>query len=174
MANGGSPAGFVCPQRRTYAITKPGSPTTSGKDVHAWIRRFQKQAPALGMSLAPTGERFVVADFVSHALGMLESIGWIAARRFLFSGLRFQLLGWPAFLSSAEAVPPHLDQRGCNSERSRSGLQRTPLAPGRVRYRSRIMSLARLNTNQPRQISKNRIVETRSEERSEIGIRLYV
>jgi hypothetical protein len=81
------------------------------------------------MSLAPTGERFVVGRFLSHALGMLESIGWIAARRFLFSRLRFQLLGWPAFLSSAEAVPPHLDQRGCNSERSRSGLQRAPLAP---------------------------------------------
>jgi hypothetical protein len=29
---------------------------------------------------------------------MLQSIGWIAAHRFLFVDLRFHLLGWPAFL----------------------------------------------------------------------------
>jgi hypothetical protein len=49
-----------------------------------WIRRFQKQAAA--------------PDFVSRALGMLESIGWIAAHRFLFAQLRAHLLGWPPFL----------------------------------------------------------------------------
>jgi hypothetical protein len=31
---------------------------------------------------------------------MLESIGWIAAHRFLFSELRAHLLGWPRFLAS--------------------------------------------------------------------------
>ena len=37
--------------------------------------------------------------FVSRALLMLQSIGWIAAHRFLFADLRFHLLGWPAFLA---------------------------------------------------------------------------
>jgi hypothetical protein len=32
---------------------------------------------------------------------MLESIGWIAAHRFLFSQLRVHLLGWPACLVPA-------------------------------------------------------------------------
>jgi hypothetical protein len=27
---------------------------------------------------------------------MLQSIGWVAAHRFLFADLRFHLLGWPA------------------------------------------------------------------------------
>jgi hypothetical protein len=30
---------------------------------------------------------------------MLQSIGWIAAHRFLFADLRVHLLGWPEFLS---------------------------------------------------------------------------
>jgi hypothetical protein len=30
---------------------------------------------------------------------MLQSIGWIAAHRFLFADLRFHLLGWPVFLA---------------------------------------------------------------------------
>jgi hypothetical protein len=30
---------------------------------------------------------------------MLQSIGWIAAHRFLFSALRVHLLGWPALLA---------------------------------------------------------------------------
>jgi hypothetical protein len=30
---------------------------------------------------------------------MLGAIGWIAAHRFLFAGLRVHLLGWPAFLA---------------------------------------------------------------------------
>jgi hypothetical protein len=60
-----------------------------------WIRRFQKQAPALGVSLAPLAAPAAAADFVSRALAMLEGIGWIAAHRFLFSQLRAHLLGWP-------------------------------------------------------------------------------
>jgi hypothetical protein len=70
-----------------------------------WIRRFQKQAPALSLALTPlaTPVRPVdpAADFVSRALRMLESIGWIAAHRFLFSQLRVHLLGWPASLAPA-------------------------------------------------------------------------
>jgi len=63
-----------------------------------WIRRFQKQAPALSLALAPLAAPMAAADFVFRALGMLESIGWIAAHRFLFSQLRAHLLGWPACL----------------------------------------------------------------------------
>ncbi len=60
-----------------------------------WIRRFRNQAPALGVSLAPLATPPTADDFVSRALRMLESIGWIAAHRFLFSHLRAHLLGWP-------------------------------------------------------------------------------
>jgi len=67
-----------------------------------WIRRFQKQAPALSLALAPLETpghpRDPVADFVSRTLRMLESIGWVVAHRFLFSQLRVHLLGWPACL----------------------------------------------------------------------------
>ena len=70
-----------------------------------WIRRFQKQALALSLALAPLATpghpRDPAADFVSRALRMLESIGWIAAHRFLFSQLRVHLLGWPACLIPA-------------------------------------------------------------------------
>jgi len=70
-----------------------------------WIRRFQKQAPVLSLALvplaAPGHPRDPAADFVSRALRMLESIGWIAAHRFLFSQLRVHLLGWPACLAPA-------------------------------------------------------------------------
>jgi hypothetical protein len=69
-----------------------------------WIRRFQKQAPALSLALvplAPGHPRDPAVDFVSRALQMLESIGWIAAHRFLFSQLRVHLLGWPASLAPA-------------------------------------------------------------------------
>ena len=63
-----------------------------------WIRRFQKQAPSLGVALAPLAAPAAAPDFVSRALGILESIGWIAAHRFLFAQLRAHLLGWPPFL----------------------------------------------------------------------------
>jgi hypothetical protein len=70
-----------------------------------WIRRFQKQAPALSLALvplaAPGHPRDPAADFVSRTLRMLESIGWIAAHRFLLSKLRVHLLGWPARLAPA-------------------------------------------------------------------------
>jgi hypothetical protein len=67
-----------------------------------WVRRFQKQAAALSLSLvsraAPGRLLDPAADFLSRALQMLDSIGWIAAHRFLFSQLRAHLLGWPHFL----------------------------------------------------------------------------
>jgi hypothetical protein len=62
-----------------------------------WIRRFRKQAPVVGLALAPLAAPPAATDFVSRALRMLESIGWITAHRFLFSQLRAHLLGWPHF-----------------------------------------------------------------------------
>jgi hypothetical protein len=67
-----------------------------------WIRRFQKQAPVLCVALVPLARTpIAAADFASRALRMLDSIGWIAAHRFLFSQLRAHLLGWPACLVPA-------------------------------------------------------------------------
>lgn len=59
-----------------------------------WIRRFQKQAPALSLALASLAVPMAAANFVTRALRMLEAIGWIRAHRFLFSRLRLHLLGW--------------------------------------------------------------------------------
>jgi hypothetical protein len=64
-----------------------------------WIRRFKTQAPALSLALAALIAPPTAPDFVLRALRMLESIGWIAAHRFLFSQLRVHLLGWPACLA---------------------------------------------------------------------------
>lgn len=64
-----------------------------------WIRRFRKQASALGLALAPLAAPAAAPDLVTRALEMLESIGWIPAHRFLFSELRAHLLGWPDFLA---------------------------------------------------------------------------
>jgi hypothetical protein len=50
---------------------------------------------ALAASIAPPP----AANFVTRAVQMLDSIGWIAAHRFLFADLRVHLLGWPAFLA---------------------------------------------------------------------------
>jgi hypothetical protein len=66
-----------------------------------WIRRFRQQAPALALALAPLAPPPVAPDLVARALVMLESIGWVAGHRFLFSELRAHLLGWPPFLAPA-------------------------------------------------------------------------
>jgi hypothetical protein len=66
-----------------------------------WIRRFRKQAPALSLALASMTVPTAAPDLVTRALHMLQSIGWIAAHRFLFSALRAHLLGWPDFLAPA-------------------------------------------------------------------------
>src|SRR6266576_3744033 len=62
------------------AAAQPGMPYQRGQ---FWIRRFQKQAPALSLALVPlvtpSHPRDPAADFVSIALRMLEAIGWIAA-----------------------------------------------------------------------------------------------
>jgi hypothetical protein len=64
-----------------------------------WIRRFRSQAPALSLALVPLAAPGPALDLVARALTMLESIGWIAAHRFLFAHLRMHVLGWPAFLA---------------------------------------------------------------------------
>jgi transposase-like protein len=64
-----------------------------------WIRRFQRQAAALCAALAALTAPPAASDFVRRALDILQSIGWIAAHRFLFADLRFHLLGWPMFLA---------------------------------------------------------------------------
>ena len=64
-----------------------------------WVRRFRGQAERLCAALAALIAPASAPHFVSRALLMLQSIGWIAAHRFLFADLRFHLLGWPAFLA---------------------------------------------------------------------------
>ena len=62
-----------------------------------WVRRFRSQAERLCAVLAALITPPSAQNFVSRALLMLQSIGWIAAHRFLLADLRFHLLGWPAF-----------------------------------------------------------------------------
>jgi transposase-like protein len=74
-----------------------------------WVRRFRQQAEKLCATLAALMAPPAAPDFTSRALRMLESIGWIAAHRFLFAGVRAHLLGWPAFLAPdgrLTALPP--------------------------------------------------------------------
>jgi len=78
------------------AAMLPGMPYQRGQ---FWIRRFQKQATHLCGALAAMTAPPPAPDFIRQALQMLQSIGWIAAHRFLFSDLRVHLLGWPAFLA---------------------------------------------------------------------------
>ena len=60
-----------------------------------WIRRFRQQAGMLCVALVALTKPAPAPDFVSRALLMLQSTGWIAAHRFLFASLRCHLLGWP-------------------------------------------------------------------------------
>jgi transposase-like protein len=64
-----------------------------------WIRRFRAQAETLCAVLAALTQPAPAPDFVHRALTMLESIGWIAAHRFLLAGVRCHLLGWPRGLA---------------------------------------------------------------------------
>jgi len=64
-----------------------------------WVRRFHRQSAALSVALAALAAPPPAPSFVRRALDMLQSIGWIAAHRFLFPDLRLHLLGWPAFLA---------------------------------------------------------------------------
>jgi transposase-like protein len=70
-----------------------------------WVRRFRQQAEKLCATLAALMAPLAAPDFTSRALRMLESIGWIAAHRFLFADLRVHLLGWPAFLAPDGRLP---------------------------------------------------------------------
>ena len=92
------------------AAAQTGMPYQRGQ---FWVRRFQKQAPTLSLALVPlSATPIAAADFVCRALQMLDSIGWIASHRFLFSQLRAHLLGWPKCLVAAgrrltlTAAPP--------------------------------------------------------------------
>ena len=64
-----------------------------------WIRRFRQQAECLCGALAAVVAPIAAPNFVTRALLMLQSAGWIVAHRFLFAELRVHLLGWPAFLA---------------------------------------------------------------------------
>jgi hypothetical protein len=81
------------------AARAAGQPAMPYQRGQFWIRRFQKQAPQLGVALAPLAAPVSAPDFVVRALAMLQSIGWMAAHRFLLSELRAHLLGWPDFLA---------------------------------------------------------------------------
>ena len=76
-----------------------------------WARRFQRQAVALCAALAALAPPPPALSFIHRALEMLQSIGWIAAHRFLFRDLRCHLLGWPAFLAPTGVVPRSVRRR---------------------------------------------------------------
>jgi hypothetical protein len=88
------------------AARQPAMPYQRGQ---FWIRRFRRQAPAVSLALASLSAPAAAPDWVTRALRMLQSIGWMAAHRFLFSELRAHLLGWPDFLAPQgrrAALPP--------------------------------------------------------------------
>lgn len=77
------------------AAAQPGMPYQRGQ---FWVRRFQGQAAGLCAALAALTAPTAAPNFVTRALHMCQAVGWTAAHRFLFSGLRTHLLGWPRFL----------------------------------------------------------------------------
>ena len=77
------------------AAAQPGMPYQRGQ---FWVRRFQRQAAKLCAALAALTAPMAAPNFVTRALHMVQSIGWIPAHRFLFPQLRAHLLGWPRFL----------------------------------------------------------------------------
>ncbi len=82
-------------QAAAQAATQPGMPYQRGQ---FWVRRFQRQAAELCTALAALTAPLAAPNFVTRALHMLQSIGWIPAHRFLLPQLRAHLLGWPRFL----------------------------------------------------------------------------
>lgn len=83
-------------QAQTLRAAQPAGPYQRGQ---FWVRRFRRQVETLCAALAALTLPAPAADFVSRALRMLESTGWIAAHRFLFADLRYHLLGWPRSLA---------------------------------------------------------------------------
>jgi len=81
------------------AALAAGQPAMPYQRGQFWIRRFRQQAPALSLTLASRTAPAAAPDWVTRALHMFQSVGWIAAHRFLFSDLRAHLLGWPDFLA---------------------------------------------------------------------------
>ncbi len=81
------------------AAAKTAPPPMPYQRGQFWVRRFRAQAQALCAALAALTQPAPAPDFVHRALTMLESIGWIAAHRFLFAGVRCHLLGWPRGLA---------------------------------------------------------------------------
>ena len=77
------------------AAAQPGMPYQRGQ---FWVRRFQSQAAQLCAAMAALTAPMAAASFVTRALNMCQAVGWTPAHRFLFSGLRAHLLGWPRFL----------------------------------------------------------------------------
>jgi len=77
------------------AAAQSGMPYQRGQ---FWVRRFQSQAAAVCAALAALTAPMAAPNFITRALQMCQGVGWIAAHRFLFSGLRAHLLGWPRFL----------------------------------------------------------------------------
>jgi hypothetical protein len=77
------------------AAAQPAMPYQRGQ---LWSRRFQKQAESLCLALAALTVLHTAPNFVTRALRMVQTIGWTPAHRFLFSGLRTHLLGWPPSL----------------------------------------------------------------------------
>jgi transposase-like protein len=77
------------------AARLPGMPYQRGQ---FWVRRFRSQSEGLCAALTALLTPMAAPHFVSRALYMLQSIGWMTAHRFLFADLRIHLLGWPAFL----------------------------------------------------------------------------
>jgi hypothetical protein len=80
------------------AADAAGQPDMPYQRGQFWIRRFRSRAIALCAALVALTSAISAASFVDRALQMLQAIGWIPAHRFLFTTLRFHLLGWPAFL----------------------------------------------------------------------------
>jgi hypothetical protein len=104
------------------AASQPHMPHQRGQ---FWVRRFRRQAEALCAALAAKITPMPAASFVLRALLMLQSLGWIAAHRFLFSELQVHLLGWPASLA------PHGRRAALPSARRPTGSKthNTCLAP---------------------------------------------
>jgi hypothetical protein len=80
------------------AAALAGLPSMPYQRGQFWVRRFQRQARALCAALVAWTPPVAASSFVLSALHMLQSIGWIAAHRFLFADLRVHLLGWPQSL----------------------------------------------------------------------------
>ena len=78
------------------AAFQPNMPYQRGQ---SWVRRFTQQAEALCTALSSVTPVMGARDFLTRALQMLETIGWIPAHRFLFAQVRIHLLGWPRFLA---------------------------------------------------------------------------